>query len=92
LRDLFAAEMGYKSGSQTRALTRGTFSLDNLTELVAVLLDLSPRASSCGDLCVQSSDLHGSDNISHNRLRRKRLGWAACGLWMPAGENVAGVG
>lgn len=53
LRDLFAAEMGYKSGSQTRALTRGTFSLDNLTELVAVLLDLSPRALSCGDLCVQ---------------------------------------
>jgi len=24
-------------------------------------------------------------------MRRRRSGWAACGLWMPAGENVAGV-
>ena len=33
--------------------------------------------SSHGDLCASR--------------RRRRSGWAACGLWMPAGENMAGV-
>jgi len=31
------------------------------------------------------------DDKSHNRRRRRRSGWAACGLWMPAGEYMAGV-
>jgi len=32
----------------------------------------------------------GDDKL-HNSRRRRRSGWAACGLWMQAGENVAGV-
>jgi len=31
------------------------------------------------------------DDKSHNRWRRRRSGWVACGLWMPVGENVAAV-